>query len=235
MSNTFHFKQFSIEQDKCAMKIGTDGVLLAAWLPIRKGSLQILDIGTGTGLIALMLAQRMPEAIIIALEKDSLAAQQAKENFNNSIFKKRISSIETRLQEYENPLSFNIIVSNPPFFEPNKKMVSNNRKEARQSETLTFLELLSKSYELLKKDGSAFYIIPSTRTKEFLKTASSIGFFLKKETKVKGNKDTPVKRSLLELVKIKVPLQTSELTLETERHKYTKEYLNMVKDFYLKL
>ena len=137
----FQFKQFSIFQDQTAMKVGTDGVLLGAWVNVFGQN--VLDIGTGTGLISLMIAQRFPEANIDALEIDSDAFLQAEENFSNSKFNHRLTLFHTSLQDYNSAKKYDLIVSNPPFFTVNDLVSFDSRKQARQQETLTFTDLIS--------------------------------------------------------------------------------------------
>ena len=155
----FRFKQFEIFQDKTAMKVGTDGVLLGAWSNLETGD-NILDIGAGTGLISLMLAQRFPNSRVDAIEIDYDAFLQAKENFEHSIFSERLKIKNTSLQVYSSDKKYDLIVSNPPFFTVNNSVDFDARKQARQQETLTFAELIEKSAKLLHKEGVASFIIP---------------------------------------------------------------------------
>ena len=235
MNTDFKFKQFSISQDNCAMKVGTDGVLLGAWVNIKEEESSILDIGTGTGLIALMLAQRNPNAFITGIEIDKLAAIQANENSSKSNFKNQIIIQDSSLQDYKSTKKFDLIVSNPPFFVPNIKMFDKKRKEARHTSSLTFKELLTSSYSLLTKDGTGNFIIPFDREEEFLKIAKQSGFYASRITQVKGNNTSPFKRSLIELGKTTSTPILSKLTIEISRHVYTKEYIELVKNFYLKM
>ena len=166
----FKFKQFSIFQDKTAMKVGTDGVLLGAWADCL--GKDILDIGTGTGLISMMLAQRFPQSQIDAIEIDENAYYQAKENFENAPFQNRLSIYFTSLQAYKTDKKYDLIVSNPPFFTVNDLNEFDARKQARQEETLTFSDLLKKTALLLNKDGLASFIIPHDRMLEFCAIAA---------------------------------------------------------------
>lgn len=230
----FKFKQFSIFQDKTAMKVGTDGVLLGAWATSNSGN-TILDIGTGTGLISMMLAQRFPESQIDAIEIDENAYYQAKENFENAPFYNRLSIYLTSLQDYKTDKKYDLIVSNPPFFTVNDLNEFDARKQARQEETLTFSDLLEKTAQLLNKDGLASFIIPHDRMLEFCAIAAENALKVSKTTLIKGNETSPIKRVLLEFSLEQKEIEENTLTIEIERHRYTNDYVNLTKDFYLKM
>ena len=230
----FKFKQFSIFQDKTAMKVGTDGVLLGAWATNNSGN-TILDIGTGTGLISMMLAQRFPESQIDAIEIDENAYYQAKENFENAPFYNRLSIYLTSLQDYKTDKKYDLIVSNPPFFTVNDLNEFDARKQARQEETLTFSDLLEKTAQLLNKDGLANFIIPHDRMLEFCTIAAENALKVSKTTLIKGNETSPIKRVLLEFSFEQKEIEENTLTIEIERHRYTNDYINLTKDFYLKM
>ena len=230
----FKFKQFSIFQDKTAMKVGTDGVLLGAWATSNSGN-TILDIGTGTGLISMMLAQRFPESQIDAIEIDENAYYQAKENFENAPFYNRLSIYLTSLQDYKTDKKYDLIVSNPPFFTVNDLNEFDARKQARQEETLTFSDLLEKTAQLLNKDGLANFIIPHDRMLEFCTIAAENALKVSKTTLIKGNETSPIKRVLLEFSFEENEIEENTLTIEIERHRYTNDYINLTKDFYLKM
>ena len=230
----FKFKQFSIFQDKTAMKVGTDGVLLGAWATNNSGN-TILDIGTGTGLISMMLAQRFPESQIDAIEIDENAYYQAKENFENTPFYNRLSIYLTSLQDYKTDKKYDLIVSNPPFFTVNDLNEFDARKQARQEETLTFSDLLEKTAQLLNKDGLANFIIPHDRMLEFCTIAAENALKVSKTTLIKGNETSPIKRVLLEFSLEQKEIEENTLTIEIERHRYTNDYVNLTKDFYLKM
>ena len=229
----FKFKQFSIFQDKTAMKVGTDGVLLGAWADCL--GKDILDIGTGTGLISMMLAQRFPQSQIDAIEIDENAYYQAKENFENAPFQNRLSIYFTSLQTYKTDKKYDLIVSNPPFFTVNDLNEFDARKQARQEETLTFSDLLKKTALLLNKDGLASFIIPYDRMLEFCEVAAENALKVSKTTQIKGNETSPIKRVLLEFSFQEKERKENLLTIEVERHRYTEDYINLTKDFYLKM
>ena len=230
----FKFKQFSIFQDKTAMKVGTDGVLLGAWTDLQNAS-TILDIGTGTGLIALMMAQRNQQAIIEAIEIDENAFLQAQENFTNAIFHSRLTVEYSSLQNFFPNKKYDVIVSNPPFFTVNDLVNFDARKQARQQEMLTFSDLLEKTATLLNKEGRACFIIPSDQKDVFCELALQNGLKLAKIVYVKGNYSTPIKRVLLEFSFETKQIMEETLIIEEERHQYTQEYIELTKDFYLKM
>lgn len=235
----FRFKEFVIQQDKCAMKVGTDGVLLGAWVSCKKAE-KILDIGTGTGLISLMLAQRNQFAKITAVEIDQDATKQAKENFKNSNWQNRLSVENCSIQEFEKlnlSHQFDLIVSNPPFFEVDNFKTNTNRKNARQEKSLTLQELFGCAHNLLTQNGTFALVFPSERERDLLEIAAHYQFFFKRKRFVRGNNQTPIKRLLIEFCKtrVEVPITENLLTLEPEkRHQYSEDYKQLTKDFYLK-
>lgn len=231
----FRFKQFDIYQDQTAMKVGTDGVLLGAWANLETG-INILDVGTGTGLISLMLAQRFEKAIINAVEIDLEAYKQAQGNFKQSKFSSRISIDYTSFQQFSSAIKYDLIVSNPPFFVSNDRVESDARKIARQQETLTFSNLLTCTSNLLNKNGLACFIIPFELESNFLAIAKENDLYPRKIVHVKGNQEAQVKRSLIELsFDQDYKLQKDQLVIEVARHQYTADYINLTKDFYLKM
>lgn len=234
MKKPFRFKQFEIYQDQTAMKVGTDGVLLGAWAQLQQGN-RILDIGTGTGLIALMLAQRFNEATVDAVELDDNAYAQAKDNVLNSKFKERIQVHHSSIQDYSPTNTFDLIVSNPPFFITNERINFDARKQARQQETLTFQDLIAKTAKLLSANGSASFIIPFDLETYFLEIASHHNLYPSQITRVRGNETSDYKRILINLQRIQKEVVISTLTIELKRHIYTEQYINLTKDFYLKM
>ena len=234
MRKPFRFKQFDIFQDQTAMKVGTDGVLLGAWAELKQGK-YVLDIGSGTGLISLMLAQRYTEAIIDAVELDELAYRQTEENFLNSKFSSRLSIYQNAIQTYQSTIKYDLIVSNPPFFINNERVELDARKTARQQETLTFDELLNKTKELLAENGKAAFIIPFDLEHQFLSIAKNLGLFPQRLLHIKGNAEASFKRSIIELGFLSTNPVITELIIELERHQYTDEYIQLTKEFYLKM
>jgi tRNA1Val (adenine37-N6)-methyltransferase len=234
----FQFKQFTIEQDRCAMKIGTDGVLLGAWAPVEQNPFSILDIGTGTGIIALMLAQRSPAQQIDALEIDEQAYEQATDNFENSPWNDRLFCFHAGLDEFmEEPEDeYDLIVSNPPFYAEDYKTNNDQRDLARFQDALPFEDLIEAADLLLSENGILAVIIPFKEEDRFLAIAKEFELYPTKITRVKGTPTAEIKRSLLALSRNKTTLfSIDELTIEIGRHEYTPEYIALTQDFYLKM
>lgn len=235
----FQFKQFSVNQDRCAMKIGTDGVLLGAWAPLEHHPDSILDIGTGTGLIALMMAQRSPAPLIDALEIDEDAFEQAVENFENSDWGDRLfcyhAAFDEFVEEMQDEEKYELIISNPPFYAEDYTSENKSRNTARFAQALPFLELVEGVSRLLHPKGQFNTIIPYKEETEFITLAENFGLFPQKITRVKGTTNTAIKRSLLNFSFQKTDPETDELIIEISRHNYTDAYKTLVKGFYLKL
>jgi len=231
----FKFKQFTIQQDKTAMKVGTDGVLLGAWAKISDSVDSILDIGTGTGLIALQMAQRGDCQMIDALEIEADAFEQAVVNFENSNWGDRLFCYHASLEEYvkEFDETYDLIISNPPFYNATYKELEPKRALARHTKNLTFEKLLFSTSKLLSKKGTSAFIIPYQEESKFLELAAKNKLFPLRITRVKGNFKTDFKRTLLQLGPIKTTPKINELVIEIERHVYTEEYKKLVEDFYL--
>jgi len=233
----FAFKQFNICQDKTAMKVGTDGVLLGAWVAVGFNPNSLLDIGTGTGLIALMMAQRTDAEIIDAIELDDAAFEQAFENFEKSLWNDRLYVYHTALQKFAKQIdeTYDLIISNPPFFQENHQIKSKKRTIARHHTTLTYADLLQGVAKLLSQTGQCAFIIPFADELTFLDLALKNGLYPLRITRVKGNEITPIKRSLMQFSFVELEPQIDHLTIEISRNHYTDAYKNLVKDFYLKL
>lgn len=234
----FQFKQFSVEQDKTAMKIGTDGVLLGAWTPINEHTFSILDIGSGTGIIALMLAQRSNADQIDALEIDENAYEQAVENFENSPWSDRLFCYHAGLDEFmEEPEDeYDLIVSNPPFYSENYFSGDEQRNQARFTEALPFEDLVEAADLLLSENGVFTIIVPYKEEEKLIALANDFDLFPKKITRVKGTPTTEIKRSLLAFSRnVTENFPVDELIIEIARHEYTLEYISLTKDFYLKM
>lgn len=234
----FQFKQFTIQQDKCAMKVGTDGVLLGAWTPLDNNPYTILDIGAGTGLIALMLAQRSHAEQIDAIEIDDDAYEQAVENFENSNWGDRLFCYHAGLDEFVEEMEddeYDLIVSNPPFYTENYSSGDERRDQARFTESLPFEELIEAAAILLSENGVFAVIIPYKEEEKFKAIASQFDLHPFKTTKVKGTPDTEIKRCLIAFSRHEQDETIDELVIETARHQYTPEYTELTKEFYLKM
>ncbi len=235
---TFSFKQFTIHQDQTAMKVGTDGVLLGAWAPIEHNPNSILDIGAGTGLIALMLAQRSNAEQIDALEIDEAAYEQAVDNFENSPWSDRLFCFHAGLDEFmEEPEDeYDLIVSNPPFYTEDYTSGNEQRDAARFSAAMPFEDLVEAAALLLSENGIFATIIPHKEEQNFIALANQSELYPVKITRVKGTPTTEIKRSLLAFSRNQTTTPaTDELLIETSRHAYTEEYIALTREFYLKM
>lgn len=236
--STFKFKQFSVQHDKCAMKIGTDGVLLGAWCPIDNNPFSVLDIGAGTGILSLMLAQRSNAEQIDSLEIDEEAYEQCVENFENSPWSDRLFCFHAGLDEFvdEPEDEYDIIISNPPFYSENYKTDSSQRDLARFQDALPFEDLIEAADLLLSENGIFAVIIPFKEEERFIDLCAEVELFPVKVTRVKGSHTTPIVRSLLAFKRYELSVLTAdELVIEISRHEYTDDYINLTKDFYLKM
>ena len=230
----FAFKQFTVRHDRCAMKVGTDGVLLGAWTDLSH-SRRILDIGTGTGLIALMLAQRCMDARITAIDLDSAAVEQAQENIQASPWKDRIEALQQDICTYHPNGTFDTIVSNPPYFIDSLKCPDGQRSTARHTDTLDADRLIGKVSELLTSDGRFSIILPAEQTEDLIRVAGEKGLHPSRQTWVITRPGLSPKRIIMEFRKIPVTLQPDELVIELERHVYSEEYIALTQEFYLKM
>ena len=238
MSNKpFQFKQFTIQQDKTAMKIGTDGVLLGAWVCLESNPFSILDIGAGTGIIALMLAQKSNAELIDAIELNTDAYEQTVANFEESSWGDRLFCYHASLQEFAKEIddTYDLIISNPPFYTSTYKELEKDRAMARHTETLNYSDLLQGVSKLLSEKGRCAFIIPFSEEVTFIKIAIGFKLFPNRITHVKGTETSKIKRSLLQFSFEEKPIEKSELIIEIERHNYTTTYKNLVQDFYLKM
>lgn len=236
--STFSFKQFSIQQGRCAMKIGTDGVLLGAWCPIDNNPYAVLDIGAGTGILSLMLAQRSNAEQIDALEIDEEAYEQCVENFEASPWGDRLFCFHAGLDEFidEPEDEYDIIISNPPFYSENFKTDNSQRDLARFQDAMPFEDLVAAADLLLSENGIFAVIIPFKEEEKFIDLCAEAELFPVKVTRVKGTYNTPIVRSLLAFKRYELPaLEADELVIEINRHEYTDAYINLTKEFYLKM
>lgn len=233
----FQFKQFSIKQDRCAMKVGTDSVLLGAWCPIDHNPFSVLDIGAGTGILSLMLAQRSNAQQIDAIEIEENAYEQCVENFEASPWSDRLFCFHAGLDEFidEPEDEYDIIISNPPFYSEDYKSDNSQRDLARFQDALPFEELIEAADLLLSENGLFAVIIPFASEENFISLAKNVDLFPFKITRVKGTPTTEIKRSLLAFSRLKKQLTLDELVIETSRHQYTSVYISLTKDFYLKM
>ena len=236
MANSyFQFKQFTIYHDKCAMKVGTDGVLLGAWANTESCK-TILDIGTGTGLIALMLAQRS-NAFIDAIDINEDACLQAIDNIKASPFAERIRTIHTDFTNYSAICvsRYDLIVSNPPYFVNSLKCSNIKRNTARHTDTLSIPALIRNSRMLLSPSGRIALILPFEQLDYLSTIAKENHLYINKRTDIIPIPEASPKRFLVELSESPHSLITEKLVIEEARHQYTEDYISLTKDFYLKM
>ena len=228
--SVFKFKKFVIIQEKSAMKVGTDGVLLGSWATCKKSN-EVLDVGCGTGLITLMLAQRNLKSSITGIEIDEIASKEAKLNISNSDWEERVCVKNTSLQKFKTKIKFDLIVSNPPFFPFNK---SDKRRDiARHTNSLSFDELIQNAVNLLTKTGELSVIIPKNSEVYFCDIAKSYRLFRNRVCYVKGNENSEVKRVLMGFSFSESKIKEDYLIIEKSRHEYTNQYIQLCKEFYL--
>ena len=230
----FEFKQFTIKQDRCAMKVGTDAVLLGAWVDTGNSE-KILDIGSGTGILALMLAQKS-NAQIDGIDIDENAFLQASENVNNCLWRDRINIFHISLQEFaiDQKAAYSLIVSNPPYFIDSSKANAESRTAARHTDSLSFQELISCVETMLSYDGRFCVILPTKEAEIFVQLACSKSFNLTKILRVKTRAEKSEKRCLMQFERIPVKLDDKSIVIEVgDRHEYSEDYKQLTKDYYL--
>ena len=231
----FQFKQFTIRQQHCAMKVGTDGTLLGAWAQASAGLCRVLDVGTGTGLIALMMAQRYPEARAIAIDIDEKAVFQAQENVSASPFADRIKVIEADVQTFEDSEKFDFIVCNPPFFEDSLVCPDPQRTEARHTVSLGYRQLMASAFRLLKDNGRFSVIIPADCRSRLESEAHLRGFFISRLCSVQTTPVKAPKRYMIEFAKH--PVNEIDITngiLEQSPQIRSDWYRELTQEFYIK-
>jgi tRNA1Val (adenine37-N6)-methyltransferase len=236
-AHTFQFKQFAVLQDRCAMKVGTDGVLLGAWADVS-GVRNALDIGAGTGLIAIMLAQRAPQAVIHAAEIDAQTCEQARENMRATPWAARLEIFHSSIQRFvaENPARrYDLIVSNPPFFTGGVLSEYHRRNQVRHTVKLPHGDLLSAVRTLLRQEGRFAVILPLLEGLRFQELARLYHLYCTRLTEVKTTPAKPVSRLLLRFERKDRPQQRDELVIQEEKsNEWTAAYRQLTRDFYLK-
>ncbi len=243
---SFRFKQFSVDDSRCAMKVGTDGVLLGAWLSIttRKKKIAVLDIGTGSGLVALMLAQRFPSATITAIDIDNEAILQASSNFASSPWTDRLNAINVPLQDFLPDEHFDLIVSNPPYFVNSLKNPDAARSTARHTGSLSYEDLIRHSNRLLDPYGSLALVLPAEAEEPIISLAKSYDFYPIQLTRVSTRRGKEPKRILVTFSKEQMyyceqgalapECYTTSLCLSHSADgRRSEEYKELTKDFYL--
>ena len=231
----FKFKQFTIHQDKTAMKIGTDSILFGSWIKMNTSYKSILDIGTGTGLLSLMMAQKNGEASITALEIDDDAFLQAKGNITNSKWSDRIDLIHTDANLWRCDNKYDLLISNPPYFSNALQAEDDGRNIARHQVDFKIGDLLSLWKKFGSENSELACVLPTDQAEILIDLAQKEFFFLKNQTLVRSNKKSKVIRHLLLFSKQKAPTIKSELCIYTLEKQYTKAYIDLTIDFYLGL
>jgi tRNA1Val (adenine37-N6)-methyltransferase len=231
----FQFKQFTVWHDRCAMKVGTDSVLLGSWTDFSN-AINILDIGTGSGILALMAAQKTTNAQIDAIEIDVAAVEQAIENCNQTQWNDRINIYHQSLQKFANTTQkcYDVIISNPPYFSNVLKSPDKQRTAARHDDHLDLKTLLQTTIKLLEPTGRLNLILPMIEGEQCIHEAVKLGLTCIQQTFVKPTKNAPPKRRLLCFAKYSAPYYSDEFFVETEtRHIYSLTYQQLTQDFYL--
>ena len=238
MSNSyFKFKRFTVYQDSCAMKVGTDGTLLGAWaeVPVVPNHPRILDIGTGTGLIALMMAQRFPEAQVLGIDIDADSVIQAQENVNSSPFASRIKIKQSDIRTFQGEESFDVIVTNPPYFVDSLTCPDNQRTTARHTVDLSYAELVKAAFRLLSDNGLFSLIIPIECRSQLEAEAHLTGFFPSRMCLIKTTPKKTPKRCLIEFTKHPVnEFVESEGVIESKPGIRSSWYQQLTQEFYIK-
>ncbi|HAV01986.1 MAG TPA: tRNA (adenine-N(6)-)-methyltransferase [Chryseobacterium sp.] len=227
----FHFQQFSVQQHSEVFRVGTDGVLLGALAQIEETAASVLEVGTGSGIITLMLAQRYPEATFAAIDINPLAARLAGNNFKASPWSNRLTANVADFKTFETKFTLDHIVCNPPYFEVND---SGKDLWARQQLLLTFSDLIQTSSKVLASSGKLSVIIPADSEKTFTDISKQHQFSKSRQVMISGRRGSPPKRVVLEYTKnTNVQLIEEELVLENNPREYSREYLELTKDFHI--
>ena len=236
-TSSFRFQQFEVRHDRCAMKVGTDGVLLGAWVNVEDVQ-RVLDVGVGSGLISLMIAQRNPQAEVLGIDIDSEAVSQAQENFQYSPFAERLKAdvfdFNSQLSTL-NSQPFHLIVSNPPFFTEDTLAPDVARATARSNSNLPFDVLIENAAKLLDENGRFAVIIPYLHASDFVLKASTFGLHLLRRCDVQTSPRKPFRRSLLEFGRLTAETLFSTLTLNDADGSRSQAYQALTEDFYLKM
>lgn len=233
-SNVFRFKKFSVDQAGAAHPVGTDGVLLGAWAPVE-GARTVLDIGGGTGLIALMIAQRQPEAQIVCIDLHKESVQCAAKNFANSPWADRLQAVHLSFQAFEKspPHSFDLIVSNPPFFSERSLSEYVTRNMVRNASFLPIDDLAKGAKTLLSENGKLCLILPEKEGKKMIEAGVIHGLHCCEQIKVYSKKSKPAERVLLTFTREVTGFQQSELTIHEPSGAYTPAFKTLTDSYYL--
>ena len=241
-NNFFQFKEFTVQQEHCAMKVTTDACLFGAWCAaVVKSQLstvnRLLDIGTGTGLLSLMIAQKNNNTLFDAVEIDEQAATQAASNFHSSLWHQRLQVQHSSIQQFNESTNklFDFIISNPPFFNNDLKSDDTKRNLALHSEALSLEELLISIQKKITESGKFAVLLPYHRTEYFEGLATKENFYLEEKISVKQTPHHPYFRSMLLFSKQSVKTKQKEITIKDEFNDYSIEFKELLKDYYLYL
>lgn len=229
--STFHFKQFSVKQSSTAMKVGTDSMLLGS-LSYHKDPKRILDVGTGTGVLALMMAQRFPMALVRAVEIEESAFTEAKLNIEVSPFSKRVDVEHCDFLNFEFEAKFDLIISNPPYFVNSLKNDSLAKSAARHADSLDAENFLRKAAQLLAKDGVVDVIIPYDLTELWETAARSNELFVNRKIVIQGKSSTPVNRIIVSFGASLKPCKSSSFIIREDDNSYSSSYVELTKEFH---
>ncbi len=229
----FKFKQFSIEGGESGMPVSTDGVMLGAWVESPQDA-TILDVGTGTGLLALMSAQRFTQAQITAVDIEVTAIEAAKQNFAHSPWQQRLSALHTDVLSFSPPFLFQRIICNPPYFNSGEQSKQSQRATARHTDSLRHDALLKHCHQLLEQDGKANFVLPIVEGEAFIELALQQGWHLSRLCRVQPSERKPVHRLLFELTKQPCDTQESQLIIHSSDG-YSDDFIQLTREFYLKM
>lgn len=234
MSERFHCKQFSIRHDRCAMKVGTDALLLGAWATLPHSG-AVLDIGTGSGILSLMVAQRsLGKLPITALEIDPEAAQQAQENVAESPWPNAIAVVHADALHWQPTNRFELIISNPPYFADSLGSPNQARHQARHTDSLPFTKLLACAAQWLTPDGQFCMILPVSSGLQVVRIATQSGWCIQRQCDVQPTPDKPPHRWLLSLTQKECVTERSNMVIKDRTSDYSAEYRNLTQAFYLR-
>ncbi len=234
----FRFQQFTICQDHAAMKVGTDGILLGAWSVPALSTRRLLDIGTGTGLLALMMAQRFPDLLIDAIELDKFAVKDTRENFGNSSWADRLHIEEGNVLNWKlDPLKaglYDMVISNPPFFPDGMRAPDDTRSRARHQDDLPVEGFWTLTDHILSRSGQVDVIFPASEKTRWCNLASETGFFLRRISSIRARPQKPITRVLASFCRVEKDISYTEWCIRDEMgNHYSGEYIALTKMFYL--
>lgn len=230
----FRFKQFAVKNDLTAMKVGTDGVLLGAWCPVEDAR-RVLDVGTGCGVIALMIAQRNPDAIIDAIDIDHDAIEEASYNFDNSPWAERLTAIEGDFNGMGEEKRYDLLVSNPPFFTNGVLPTGDARTTARHTGSLTYRQLIDGAMRLMTDEGALALISPTDAEGDIIEAAAFASLPVRCLTRVIPVEGAAPKRTLWLLSRRETPYREDSVTIARRDGSFTAEYIALTGAFYLKM